>query len=216
MRHTSFTSRTTDRPDVQMGPIWQTHRTLCAGQFLFHQGDVATFVYEVCHGVMRLVHVGEKGDRHIIGFAYPGDIIGFSDGGTHYVSCEMITPGKVVSHHHKTLATPGMNPALHSRLIAGALQHIGVLQRHLTLQGRRTAADKVAAFLHELAQKSSADENCKTLVHIPMPRGDIADYLGLTTETVSRSFTQLRKDGIIQMKDPHHIILLQPDQLLAA
>ena len=82
--------------------------------------------------------------------------------------------------------------------------------------GRKSATNKVAAFLSDLAARTSKHLNGNTYIHVPMPRCDIADYLGLTTETVSRGFTQLRKEGVIALRDAHHVTLLRPDLLMAA
>lgn len=216
MLHTHTNTRT-PRP---FASSLERHRPpqhkLCAGQHLFHQGDNADFVFDVTRGVLRLVHIGERGDRQIIGFAYGGDTIGFSNSGVHHVSCEAITDASAVAYRHDALDAAGLNPELHSRLVTAALGQITALQEHFAMQGRKSATEKVAAFLHELSTRTRAIRKSDSHIHVPMPRCDIADYLGLTTETVSRSFTQLRKAGVIDLRDAHHVILLRPDLLIAA
>ncbi|WP_138933466.1 helix-turn-helix domain-containing protein [Roseovarius arcticus] len=216
MLHSNITAQKSRLCATRPGRHGPAQRKLRAGQHLFHQGDDADFVFDVARGVMRLVHIGETGSRQIIGFAYPGDMIGFSEDGVQHINCEAITDGNVVAYRHDALGVIGMNPELHNRLVAAALHHITTLQKHFMMLGRKSAVDKVAAFLIELAAREANDMDGNSEVHVPMPRCDIADYLGLTTETVSRSFTQLRKAGVIALRDAHHVMLLRPDLLIAA
>ncbi len=188
-------------------------RILCADQSVFHQGDEARFVYEILSGVMRKTHVSRNGDRQVIGFCYPHDIVGFTDDRRYHTECVAITDVRAVIHRHEALNQPDADPVLQRRLISAALQEITDLQNHFKMIGRKSAIEKVSCFLCDLGRHIGKHYNGTVRIDVPMKRADIADFLGLTTETVCRTFTQLRQDAVITMDNPHRIIIQRPDLL---
>ena len=86
-------------------------------------------------------------------------------------------------------------------------------QEQMLLLGRKSSHEKVASFIRHLARQTAQDEVPAPEIDLPMNRTDIADYLGLTTETVSRTFSKLARDGILELPSTHHVVVRQPDVL---
>ena len=196
-------------------PSAQTTRTLKVDQCLYREGDEASHVFEITSGVLRLTRVLENGRRQVIAFGYPGDIIGFPYGGAYQSECDAIAPSQVIAHRRSTLEGRTGNRKLHARLLQAALHEIGSMQDHFLMLGRKSAREKTASFLLALSKRVGKPLGDCTQVSIPMNRSDIGDFLGLTAETVCRNLSQLRTGGIIAMEDPHSIIILKPEALLA-
>jgi len=104
-------------------------------------------------------------------------------------------------------------PLLEHRLLQNATNELTAAQDQILLLGRKTAKERVAYFLHALAVRSGSPDRPAIAIDIPMTRSDIADYLGLTTETVSRTLTQLKKAKIINLAEPTRIEILRPGQI---
>ncbi|MFY0691083.1 MAG: helix-turn-helix domain-containing protein [Paracoccaceae bacterium] len=191
------------------------NRTFKAGSYLFREGDEAERVYEVVSGVLRLTRVMENGRRQVIAFGYPGDIVGFPCDGEHHTDCDALTKAEVVVHSRAALERGEGDPKLHNKLMQAALREISNMQDHFMMLGRKSASEKVASFLAVLSERVGCDIGPYTQVELPMSRSDIADFLGLTTETVSRTITQLRKCEIIALENVHTVVVLKPRALLA-
>ncbi len=183
------------------------------GGYLFREGDEATRIYQVVSGVLRLTRVMENGRRQVIAFGYPGDVVGFPKDGLHHTDCDALTPVRVVSHGRDALEKGEGDPTLHHQLLQAALREISGMQDHFMMLGRKSAPEKVASFLAVLAARVGQDCDGNTQIALPMSRADIADFLGLTTETVSRTITRLRKAGIIALPDPQTVHLRDPEAL---
>ena len=98
-------------------------------------------------------------------------------------------------------------------LFGMAVDELAAAQEQLLLLGRKSARERVATFLLRLSEKAERRGLPESPVRLPMTRTDIADYLGLTTETVSRSFTALKRDGVIEVPDSHQVVLRDIDAL---
>jgi CRP/FNR family transcriptional regulator/CRP/FNR family nitrogen fixation transcriptional regulator len=176
------------------------------GRHLFRAGDTAHHVYEVESGMMRLSRVLENGRRQIIAFGLPGDVVGFPLGDLHHTDCDAITDAVVRVHRKSTLDSTA-DPHLHLRLTRAALKEICAMQDHFMMLSSKSAAEKVAAFLLSLADRVGESDPRGLRITIAMLRVDIADFLGLTTETVCRTFTQFRKDGLIVLETAQQVII---------
>jgi len=194
-------------PSQKGGHTWKT------GQSLYHEGDTAKRVYEIVSGVLRLSRVLENGRRQVIAFGYPGDIVGFPCNGKHHTECDVIAKAEVISHNKDALENGEGDPALHERLIAAALNEISAMQDHFMMLGRKKAHEKIASFLMVLNQRVGVSMGSFSQFHLPMSRSDIADFLGLTTETVSRTITHFRKSGIIALDGVQTVVVLDPAAL---
>ncbi|KEJ88548.1 helix-turn-helix domain-containing protein [Sulfitobacter donghicola] len=184
------------------------------GAYLFYEGDEVEWLYQVTSGVVRLTRLLSDGRRQVIAFGYPGDIVGFPADGLHHTDCEALTETRLQPFRRSILETGDGDPKMHRDLLQAALREISAMQDHFMMLGRKSANEKLASFLCVLAERVGKDLGSSRSVTLPMSRSDIADFLGLTTETVSRTFTQLRKSKIIAIENIHTIIIQRPTALL--
>lgn len=184
------------------------------GAFLYYEGDEVDWLYQVTSGVVRLTRLLADGRRQVIAFGYPGDIIGFPADGQHHTDCETLTDARLQPFRRAHLETGEGDPVLHSALLQAVLREISAMQDHFMMLGRKSATEKLASFLCVLTDRVGQDLGNYRQVKLPMCRSDIADFLGLTTETVSRTFTQLRKSKIIAIDQSHTVIIQKPTALL--
>jgi CRP-like cAMP-binding protein len=119
-------------------------------------------------------------------------------------------PATLVVHRRAHLESASGDPALHQRLLKAALREISGMQDHFMMLGRKSSIEKLASFLMVLTARVGEPLGEFNQVTLPMTRADIADFLGLTTETVSRTFTQLRKSKIIAIDHVNTVIILKP------
>jgi CRP-like cAMP-binding protein len=191
-------------------------RRLAIGANVFREGDEATHIYEVKTGILRLTRVLANGRRQVISFALPGDVIGFPNGMTHHTDCDVLESCEVTVHPRSALDTGARDPETHQRLLKAALREISTMQDHFMMLAHKSALEKVASFLMVLADRIGTRHGSHIGVDLAMKRVDIADFLGLTIETVSRTITQLRNAGMIDLQSPHTIIILDPEALTDA
>jgi len=195
--------------------VQTTEARLKAGDYLYFEGDQAERVYQVMHGVVRLTRWLADGRRQVIAFGYPGDVIGFPSDGLHHTDCESLTDARMQPFRLCHLESCESDPKLHRALLQAALREISAMQDHFMMLGRKSATEKLASFLCVLAERVGEDLGAYRQINLPMSRSDIADFLGLTTETVSRTLTQLRKSKIIAIDSTHTIIIQKPTALLS-
>lgn len=191
-------------------------KSLAVGAHLFREGDMADNIYEITAGVFRLTRVLDNGRRQVIAFGLPGDIIGFPNGTFHHSDCEAIQSAKVIAHRRHTLDTLGGDQRTHQRLLHAALREISAMQDHFMMLARKSAIEKVASFLITLAERIGTPIGSYMTCALPMSRADIADFLGLTIETVSRTLTRLRKENIIALDTSQTVLIKDMDALVAA
>lgn len=188
-------------------------RRLAAGAYIFREGDDASHVYEVQSGILRLTRVLENGRRQVIAFALPGDIVGFPNGDLHHTDCDAIGVCEVILHRRDALENGAGNSETHRHLLLAALREISAMQDHFMMLARKSATEKVASFLMVLADRIGIRHGHSSTIELQMKRADIADFLGLTIETVSRTMTQLRNSGIISMHTAQFITVQDADRL---
>ena len=203
-------------PQSQSVPVARlsAEKLLHTRSHLFFEGDRVDWLYQVKSGVDRLTRLLEDGRRAVIAFGYPGDIIGFPSNGNHHTDCEALTETRLQPYSLAHLEDGASDPELHSELLQAALREISAMQDHFMMLGRKTATEKVASFLCTVAERVGEDLGCYKQFAVPMSRSDIADFLGLTTETVSRTLTQMRKSKIIAIENVHTIVVMRPTALL--
>lgn len=180
--------------------------TADAGHTLFCEGDDADFVYEVLEGVVRTSKVLCDGRRQVLTFAYPGDIVGLSHDQIYHSDCDAVSGVKVrVFRKNAYNASYQNEPGLCDQFMRYATAEVNNMQDHFLMLGRKSAVEKVASFLLVLLDRVGEKNGCCTCFDLPMSRSDIADFLGLTIETISRTLTRLRKENIIELPDPHRV-----------
>lgn len=171
---------------------------------IFAEEEQADFVYKVISGAVRDVRILDDGRRQIGAFHLPGDVFGLECGANHRYSAEAVVDSEIALVRHSTLDKAAeADGAVARKLWSVTSRDLQRLQDHLLLLGRKSAAQRVAAFLFDLSHRQHQTD----VVDLPMPRNDIADYLGLTIETVSRTLTQLERDHAIGMPSARHIVL---------
>lgn len=178
-----------------------TSRSFTSGSIIFEEGDPAQHVFNVTSGVVKIYRLFPDGRRQVIGFLFPGDFLGLtgSTSSQFSFSAETLTETDLCRFERSKLEMVLTKyPKLEKRLLTIAANELAVAQDQMALLGRKTAQERVASFILDLSRRAQKRGQAENPVHIPMNRTDIADYLGLTTETVSRTFTNLRNKGSIR------------------
>jgi CRP/FNR family transcriptional regulator len=154
----------------------------------------------VLEGVMRLYKLLPDGRRQIVGFALPGDFLGISVNGRHGISADAVGAVAVCRFGKKAFTNfLEDKPNLLQRINEFAARDLHEAQEQMVLLGRRSAEEKVAIFLIRWRDRLARIGPVADMTPLPMSRQDIADYLGLTIETVSRTFTKLEREGVIEI-----------------
>ncbi|ACG79207.1 transcriptional regulator, Crp/Fnr family [Phenylobacterium zucineum HLK1] len=170
-----------------------TKMTFARDEEIYAQGDDVEFMYRLAKGVIRTSRVTADGRRQVGDFYYPGDLFGLEVGPDHQFSAEALTDCEIQMVRRGSVRAFAGDAELDRAILEATRRELQRVQDHVLLLGRKSAREKVAAFLMSLAQRDpSAD------VELPMGRQDMADYLGLTIETVSRMLTQLQGDAIVE------------------
>ena len=170
-----------------------------AGTEIYAQGDRACALYQVEFGAVRVYRLLSDGRRQISAFHMAGEVFGFEADGTHHFFAEAI--GATGVRTLRLAANEGMS----DKLLPLALQSLVRAQEHLLVLGRQHAVERVAAFLLDMAERQGGFDQ----FDLPMSRMDIADYLGLTIETVSRVFTKLKEKSVIKLPSLRSVEVLK-------
>jgi CRP/FNR family nitrogen fixation transcriptional regulator len=169
--------------------------SFASGEEIYAQDEETDMIYQVQSGAVRASRLLSDGRRQIAGFYYPGDLFGLETGPIHRSSAEALGMARVLVTKRSAVKHYGEAGQRLERLIWSATgAQLERAHEHMMLLARKSAVEKVAGFLSDLAarQRGPAYE-------LPMSRQDIADHLGLSIETVSRMFTQLQGDGLIAL-----------------
>jgi len=167
--------------------------TFAKGEEIFGQDEDADLIHSVVRGAVRTTRLMSDGRRQIGDFYYPNDMIGLETGATYRFSAEALTDCTILVVKRSALRAFSGDGELDRAIWEATRRELERTQDHLLVLGRKTACEKVASFLMDFAHRSEAED-----IALPMGRQDMADYLGLTIETVSRMVTQLQVDSIIE------------------
>jgi CRP/FNR family transcriptional regulator len=174
-----------------------------AGETIFWEGDPADSVYEVVSGTLRLHKLLPDGRRQVTGFLCAGHLIGLAPEGTWVYTAEAITDVTLCRYRRPAFERLiDTVPGFARRVLTATSHELRVAQDQMLLLGRKTAVERVASFLLLMAEQQGGEE-----ISIPMGRNDIADYLGLTVETVCRTLSQLKRSELIELPTHGHIII---------
>ncbi|MDR3488017.1 MAG: helix-turn-helix domain-containing protein [Bradyrhizobium sp.] len=166
----------------------------------FAQEELTTSFFNLLEGVMRLYKLLPDGRRQIVGFALPGDFLGLATSTHHSFSADAIGPVTVCRFPRASFALfIEDKPHLLRRMNELMVRELSYAQDHMVLLGRRSAEEKVASFVLSWRDRLARLGAATKTVPLPMGRQDIADFLGLTIETVSRTFSKLERDGLIEI-----------------
>ena len=185
-------------------PVFGSTRILRKDEGIFAEGDRATYFHGVVSGAVRTCRLLSDGRRQIDAFHLPGDIFGVESGREHRFSAEAIGNATVAAYRSRSFACVASNDSLGRRVVASMMRSLERAQDHILLLGRKSALEKIAAFLLGLAERCPDDDT----IELPMSRTDIADHLGLTIETVSRCLTRLARQGMIGLSIHRRSVIL--------
>ena len=172
----------------------EAHRTFIMA------GEPANYLFNITEGVVKVYRLLPDGRQQITGFLFAGDFLGLATANVYAFSAEAVTPVRYCRFARKPLEHfLGEAPKMERQLLTIASNELAAAQEQMVLLGRKTAREKLASFLLVLAQRMKRLGKPADTPDLPMSRADIADYLGLTTETVSRTFTQFRTQGLIEL-----------------
>ncbi len=180
-------------------------------QPLFFEGDAAECYYKVVKGAVRSCKLLADGRRHIGDFFFADDFIGLDAGETYSFAGEAVMPTTLIRYSRRKVdALAAHDPRVAKSFVEIMRTSLCAAHDRMALLGRMNAMERIASFLLNLADRATDAH-----IDLPMTRTDIGDYLGLTMETVSRAFSQLKHDGIIEQRSVHEVAIADRDALEA-
>lgn len=181
---------------------------------LFLEGDEAAHLLEVVEGVVCAYRLLPDGQRHVVSFYFPGDLIGYCCAGAHTFSAQALNKVRV-----RRIPRPLINqlietrPDFARRLLKLAAEELAMTREHLLCLAAKSAEARMAVFLLALSRRNRDAGGDASRIELPMTRVDIGDYLGLTIETVSRTFSKLKRSGIIALPRTTTVLIKAPEEL---
>ena len=180
--------------DLSHAKVSSSEYKYSRGTEIFGEAEPAEYIYQVIEGGVRTYKLLSDGRRQIGAFHLPGDIFGFDNRGVHRFTAEAIVDSTVRLVKRESLdRVAKREPAMILNLLSLSTRNLQHAENHLLLLGRKTAEERVAAFLVEMNGRLSGPG----VMALPMTRRDISDYLGLTIETVSRALAALKWKGYL-------------------
>ncbi len=189
---------------------------ISANNVVISQGEAADHTFLVNNGALRVFRSLPDGRRLITAFLFEGDFLGFTVDDRYQFAVETITPVRLCRFLRSRFeALLDDCPQLRNTLLHFATEELRLAQDHMVLLGCKSAMEKLASFLLHLTWRIAHGGMRTSALSVPLPmtRSDIADHLGLTTETVSRSLAQLKARGIIDVPSPRNVAVLRPKEL---
>lgn len=197
-----------DNSDLQrMAAIAQVNRYRPQDPII-DEGETADYLFNITGGMVQLYKLLPDGRRQVTGFLGPGDFLGIALNDSYAYSAEAVNDVSVCRFQRRKLEKLlDELPHLEKRLLGVASNELAQAQDQMVLLGRKTAKEKLVSFLLSLSRRQTVTGGSATPVSVPMSRADIADYLGLTTETVSRTFSALKRDRLIRLEEGSMVAL---------
>jgi len=220
IRHRAVCSRCEDDELMQLEQI-KYYRSFQAGQTVIWSGDRMDFVASVVTGVATLSQTMEDGRRQMVGLLLPSDFVGRPGRATVAYDVTATTDLVMCCFRKKPFEEMMLStPHVGQRLLEMTLDELDSAREWMLLLGRKTAREKIASLLSIIARRDaslSVKQPSKRLVFdLPLTREEMADYLGLTLETVSRQISALRKDKVISLEGKRHVTIEDFDALQEA
>jgi CRP/FNR family transcriptional regulator, anaerobic regulatory protein len=195
------------------------YRSFEAGQTVVWSGDPMEFVASVVSGIATLTQTMEDGRRQMVGLLLPSDFVGRPGRTTAAYDVVATTDLVMCCFRAKPFeALMRTTPHVGQRLLEMTLDELDAAREWMLVLGRKTAREKIASLILIIARRDAAlnlkHHKGKVTVDLPLTREAMADYLGLTLETVSRQISALKKDGIIDLVGKRHIVIPDFDRLV--
>lgn len=186
----------TARPASALGEAFDRHgvrMTYDRNAEIYAQDDAVELLYRVVRGVVRTSRVTADGRRQVGAFYYAGDLFGLEPGPDHRFGAEALADCEILVVRRSAVRAAAGDAELDRAILEAQRLEMERLQDHVVMLGRKSARERVASFLMSIAERSDDDH-----ADLAMGRQDMADYLGLTIETVSRMLTQLQGEAIVE------------------
>jgi CRP/FNR family nitrogen fixation transcriptional regulator len=165
---------------------------------IYAQGDAVEHLYLVEYGTVRICQMTPDGRRQITSFCFAGDVFGLEPGGERQFYAESVDGTGV------RVLRPSNEAGFTTKFLSLAMRRFAHMQAHLVVLGRMGATEKMCHFLLDLLERQDSDD----VIHLPMQRNDVADYLGLTFETVSRTLRVLKDRSLIRVPSADRVEVL--------
>ncbi len=216
IRHRAVCARCDDSELDKLEKI-KSYRSFKSGQTIIWRGDDLTHVSSVVSGIATLSKTLDDGRMQMVGLLLPSDFIGRPGRDTLDFDVTAASDVTLCSFERKPFERLLVEtPHISQRLVEMAMDELDAARDWMVLLGRKTAREKLASFVQMLVHRSHIEGTAIPELVLPLTREDIASYLGLTLETVSRQFTQFRKDGIVEFKDRRNFKVIDHAALLEA
>ena len=218
IRHRAVCARC-DTDELQKLEELKYYRTYPAGATMLWAGDQMEFVASVVTGVACLTQTMEDGRTQMVGLLLPSDFIGRPGRGAAPYTVTAVSEVTVCCFRKRPFeAMMAATPHLSQRLLEMALDELDAAREWMLLLGRKTAREKIASLLAIIARRSNSssalDLSGDRVIDLPLTREAMADYLGLTLETVSRQISALKREGIIQLEGKRRVVIPDFDLLM--
>lgn len=215
MRPVCPSSATPLAEDCPLDGLFRPQRALARQDKLFAAGDEHVGVFLVRDGALKSVSFSPDGEEQVLAFHLPGELLGLDALETGRHRCDAVALGAATVCElplDALLSRAIERPALHAQLCRAIGQSSGRDQQHVEMLLRRQAGERIALLLHNLLERVQPPGETLFELTLPMSRDDIARYLGLALETVSRGFTRLQDEGVLRVAG-RHIEILEPQAL---
>lgn len=220
VRHSGVCSALDDA-DLHILARMASHVSVARGGYILSEGEPARYFFNITSGVAKLYKSLADGRRQITGFLRAGDFVGLAAERLYGFSAEAMEDLTLCRFDRERFgrSLPDL-PSLERRLLDIACHELVAAQNQMLLLGRKSATERLATFLLHWAERDQSGcdkpvEAGPVTLKLPMTRADIADYLGLTTETVSRALSGLRRDGLISADAGGHDVVITDRRRLA-
>jgi len=201
----------------QLGELnkYSSRHRLDTGAEVIGQGETVVNYSNIIRGVVKLTKVMADGRQQIVGLQFAPDFLGRPFLEESAITAEAATESEVCNFPRQVLdRLVRRTPELEHKLHRQALKELDEARDWMLTLGRKTAQEKVASFLHLIATHVDPENIETTVFDLPLSRADIADFLGLTIETVSRQFTKLRKENVIRIENNRHVSVPDMERLM--
>ncbi len=207
VRENSICADLEPREFIQIEKI-MARRYVDRGRAIMAEGEPNGTLYIIVGGSFRLSKMLEDGRRQVTGFLFPGDFVGVRSTDASAYTAEALEESTVCYFPHRFLdEVARQTPGVKDRLIARGQTEYHKAQDHIVLLGKKSAEERVISFLQQIGSMIGSQEENGQRVPLPMPRQDIADYLGLRLETLSRTLASLKKEGRIDEVSRRDVLL---------
>jgi CRP/FNR family transcriptional regulator len=191
-----------------------TEREFAAGELLFRQEQPADHVFSLRSGHGAIYRLTADGRRQVLSFLFPGDFVGFTSEDRFHYAVGAISPVRACRFERVALEQLIRDfPEMDRKLRFTLTRAMDASFELLFSLGRKDAVQKVASFLWYVSYRQRKMHQTDNPVHLPMRRADVADFMGLTTETVSRAFTSLRQMGVIRLPGVNDVEIVDMTRL---